>query len=264
MEQNTIPLGQRPARVWTGGTGEAIVLLHGGWGGAEAHWSRVTDELEAHHRVIAPELPGFGATDEPALASFGAYAAWLKAVLDGLGVDRATIVGNALGATVGWRFASDHPERCNGLVMVNGFPPPLYHRAIRWLVRHTFLGNMARTQLRDNIFGPGALRTGFHDQNNVPPEIRRMLSEPHPERMEGLLGLLVSDEKPCPPPKVPTLLLFGEADRVPLVDSRSGRRFGDTLDESQLVRLPGAGHLPQVEQPADFVRTLRRFVDRRR
>ena len=53
-------------------------------------------------------------------------------------------------------------------------------------------------------------------------------------------------------------------DRVPLVDSRSGRRFGDTLDESQLVRLPGAGHLPQVEQPADFVRALRRFVDRRR
>jgi len=39
-------LGQRPARVWTGGTGEAIVLLHGGWAGAEPCWSTERDDLE--------------------------------------------------------------------------------------------------------------------------------------------------------------------------------------------------------------------------
>ena len=60
VDSKTIPLGQRPARVWTGGSGEAIVLLHGGWAGAEAYWSTVADELERSHLVVAPELPGIG------------------------------------------------------------------------------------------------------------------------------------------------------------------------------------------------------------
>ncbi len=262
MDQETIPLGQRPARVWTGGSGEAIVLLHGGWGGAESHWSKVSDELEARYRIVAPELPGLGDTDEPMLASFGAYAAWLKQLLDGLGIDKAVIVGNAFGATVAWRFASDYPDRCSRLVMVNGFPPPLYHGGIRWLIRNTFMRSMALRQLRDNIYGAGALKTGFHDQRNVPPQVGRLLSEPPLDRIAGLLNIFVSGEEPCPPPKVRTLLLFGEADRVPLIDNRSGRRFGEALDDGRLVRMPEAGHMPQVERPDEFVRELRRFVDR--
>src|ERR1700730_474534 len=81
VEAKTIPLGQRAARVWTGGSGEAIVLLHGGWAGAEPYWSTVTGELERSHQVVAPELPGIGAPGE-LLPSFGAYAAWLAARLD--------------------------------------------------------------------------------------------------------------------------------------------------------------------------------------
>lgn len=264
MEQKTFLLGQRPARVWTGGTGEAIVLLHGGWGGAEAHWSKVTDDLEVDHLVVAPELPGLGATEAPMLASFGDYAGWLKEVLDRLNIDRAILVGNALGATIAWRFASDFRERCGGLVMVNGFPPPYYHFGIRWLLRHTFVRSMALKQLRERIYGPDALRTGFHDRSNVPHDIGQELSEPRRERLEGLLDVFGSGEKLCPPPRVPTLLLFGEADRVPLVDSASGRRFGETLEDARLVRIPEAGHMPQVEQPRDFVRELRRFLGRLR
>ena len=59
MELKTISLGQRPARVWTGGTGEAIVLLHGSWAGAQAYWSTVTDDLERTHLVVErPHLRG--------------------------------------------------------------------------------------------------------------------------------------------------------------------------------------------------------------
>jgi len=97
VEAKTIPLGQRPARVWTGGSGEAIVLLHGGWAGAEAYWSTVTGELERSHQVVAPDLPGIGVPGA-LLPSFGAYAAWLEALLDNLAIDRATIVGNSIGA----------------------------------------------------------------------------------------------------------------------------------------------------------------------
>ena len=99
MEPRTIPLGQHSARVWTGGTGEAIVLLHGGWAGAEAYWSTVAGELERSHRVVAPDLPGIGAPGA-LLPSFSAYAAWLEALLAALAIERATVVGNSLGATI--------------------------------------------------------------------------------------------------------------------------------------------------------------------
>src|SRR5258707_1043601 len=89
--------------------------------------STVTGELERSHQVVAPDLPGIGVPGA-LLPSFGAYAAWLEALLDSLAVERATIVGNSLGATIAWRFASQYPERCRGLVMVNGYPPPAYNR----------------------------------------------------------------------------------------------------------------------------------------
>ncbi len=75
MELKTILLGQRPARVWTGGSGEAIVLLHGGWAGQEAYWSTVTDDFERTHLVVVPELPLVHSPE--GLTSFGAYATWL-------------------------------------------------------------------------------------------------------------------------------------------------------------------------------------------
>ena len=80
MELTTLPLGPTTARVWTAGAGEAIVLLHGPWAGAEPYWSKVADELAKSHRVIAPELPGIGVPGD-LLPSFGAYAAWLDALL---------------------------------------------------------------------------------------------------------------------------------------------------------------------------------------
>ena len=53
MELSTLPLGPTTARVWTAGKGEAIVLLHGPWAGAEAYWFTVADELAVHDQLIA-------------------------------------------------------------------------------------------------------------------------------------------------------------------------------------------------------------------
>ncbi len=250
------------ARLWTGGTGEAIVLVHGGWGGAETHWSTIADDLAATHLVIAPELPGLGVTDEPPLAGFRDYAAWLRELLASLGVDRATMVGNALGATVAWCYASMFPERTANLVMLNGFPPPRYHTFLRGLARTGFLRGPARRQLSTHLYGPQALRLGFADRSAVPAEIEALLTDPPPARIEAILDLYLSGEPDSPPPDVPALIFFGEADRVPLFDRRAGRRFGKTLGNGRFFQLPGAGHLPQLEKPAEVLRELRRFLQR--
>ena len=48
------------ARVFVGGAGEPLLLVHGGWGGAEMHWASVWEPLAARFRVVAPDLPGIG------------------------------------------------------------------------------------------------------------------------------------------------------------------------------------------------------------
>ena len=215
MELKTISLGQRPARVWTGGTGEAIVLLHGGWAGAEAYWSTVTDDLECTHLVVAPELPPIHSPE--GLPSFGAYAAWLAELLTAMGIERATLVGNSLGATIAWRFAGQYPERSAGLVVVNGYQPPGYSKMLRWLAGETPIRRLARGNLQRLHFGPEVLPLAFHDRSKVPAEILRTLDGFTTADADRVVDVLLSGEEAAPPPKGSVLLIFGEADRSPVL-----------------------------------------------
>lgn len=263
MEQKTLPVGRGTARAWTGGEGEAIVLLHGGWSGAEPYWSKVADELAGTHHVVAPELPGIGVPGD-LLASFGAYADWLDEVLAALGVERATVVGNALGAAIAWRYAAQFgvpaANRCAGLVMVNGYPPPAYPGSVRWLAKRTPLRRMIRANYARNLYGSAALATAFHDRGNVPRAIANALDRFSAAEIDAVLDLMLSDEPALPPPAVRTLLLFGEADRLPPPDRRGARRMRPSLVDSRLVTIPAAGHMPQVEHPVAFLRAIRAFV----
>lgn len=259
MEQQTIPLGQGTARVWTAGQGDAIVLLHGGWAGAQAYWSKVADELAAKYRVLAPELPGIGMPGT-VLPTFGAYAAWLDELLATLQIEQATVIGNSLGATVAWRYAAQYPAHCRGLVMVNGYPPPAYHRIIRRLAVSSALRGMVRGNFLRNVYGSAALATGFHDRSNAPSAIAKALDHFSRTEMDAVIDLLLADEPVLPPPPMRTLLLFGEADRLPPLDKRGARKMAASLEDCRVVTIPAAGHMPQVEHPVAFVRAIREFV----
>ncbi|WP_295141402.1 alpha/beta hydrolase [uncultured Reyranella sp.] len=258
MELKTILLGQRPARVWTGGTGEAIVLLHGGWAGAEAYWSTVTDDLERTHFVVAPELPLVHSRE--GLPSFGACAAWLAELLTALGIERATLVGNSLGATVAWCFAGQYPERSAGLVLVNGYRPPVYSKMLRWLAGRTPIRALARGNLQRLHYGPEVLPLAFHDRAKIPAEVARTLENFTAADADRVLDFLLSGEEAVPPPKGSVLLIFGEADRSPVLDKNGARKMRLSLEQSKLVTIPDAGHLPQVERPAEFLRALRGYL----
>jgi pimeloyl-ACP methyl ester carboxylesterase len=260
VEQKTIPLGQQPARLWTGGTGEAIVLLHGQWAGAEAYWDEIAENLERSHRVVAPELPGIGDSNQPLLSTFGGYAAWLNELLTALQIDKATIVGNSFGAAVAWRFAGDYPERCESLVMVNGYPPPVYSPRLRWLVAHTPVRAMARGNLLRQHYGADVLDLAFHDKAKVPAAVSDTLKNFTRDAADRVLDMLLSGEAVGVPPRARTLLIFGETDKVPPLDKNGARKMRSVLTESKLVTIPEAGHMPQVERPKDFIHALRNFL----
>ena len=96
------------------GTG-ALLLIHG-MAGSSATWREIFPQLSKKYRVLAPDLLGHGQSAEPrGDYSLGAFAVWLRDLLDELGITRATVVGHSLGGGVAMQFVYQHPTTANGL-----------------------------------------------------------------------------------------------------------------------------------------------------
>ncbi len=107
--------------VLEGGSGPPLVLLHGPAGYA-AHWMRVIPGLVPSHRVIAPDLPGHGASevvDGPLDAE--RVLAWLGELIDRTCESPPALVGQTLGGAIAARFASRHAGRVSRLVLIDTF-----------------------------------------------------------------------------------------------------------------------------------------------
>ncbi len=266
VRETELSVDNRPARIFVGGRGEPLVLVHGGWGGASMHWRSVWTELAERFHVIAPDLPGIGDLSQPGLGSVGAYAQWLRAVLDGLDVESAWLVGNSFGASVISRFALDFPDRCRGLVFVNGFPMPRTPSLMRWLGERRFGKGVMRAASRFVAFSPRAVRRGFFDAHRVPDELRAVVQQKRPPQLLACADALVqgggsSKGGPRAYP-VPPLLLWGENDRLPGTSKDAAVKLQASWPGSTLVLVPRAGHMPQLENPGAFVEALDERVRR--
>ncbi|RUP00908.1 MAG: alpha/beta fold hydrolase [Mycobacterium sp.] len=101
------------------GAGEVLLLIHG-MGGNSNNWREMIPALAKKYRVIAPDLLGHGQTAKPrGDYSLGAFAVWLRDLLDALGVPRATIVGHSLGGGIAMQFAHQHRDYCERLILIS-------------------------------------------------------------------------------------------------------------------------------------------------
>jgi 2-hydroxy-6-oxonona-2,4-dienedioate hydrolase len=245
----------RPTRVFCGGNGSPVLLVHGGWGGAHFHWSAVWEALARSHRVIAPDLPGLGDVAQPALPSVHAYAEWLVDLLDVLGVARACVVGNSFGASVAWALASRAPELCTGLALVNGFRMPRTPTLLRIAGRTRFAHAVMEGVLRRFIYAPAALRRAFADVSHVPPELKSIMATEWSLIVPRYADVLMAGDG-SPQPNVTLHLLWGMADRLPGTNPGALVRLQRSLPEAKLSAIAGAGHFPQIEAPDAFVAAL--------
>src|SRR5271154_7188478 len=119
MRTKTVSLHGREVAYAEAGSGPALLLIHG-MGGSRESWKDVIALLAREHTVIAPDLPGHGASAPGAGDySIGALAAGLRDLLVALGHDRATLVGHSLGGGIAMQFAYQFPETIERLVLVS-------------------------------------------------------------------------------------------------------------------------------------------------
>jgi 2-hydroxymuconate-semialdehyde hydrolase len=257
-ESTTLMVAGRTAHVRVAGSGAPLVLLHGGWAGAEAHWGPVIDRFAARHTVIAPELPGIMAGE--ALASYAEYARWVVALLDALGIRESVVcVGNSMGAAITTSLGAIAPERLTGMVLVNGGARADRIVAVRIL--RSLLGGLRvlRFMVRYNTYSPATITRAFADARRAPPEVVATVSHPDPPQADVVLRLFLAGE-PDMKRRVPTLIVWGREDRLIGMSVSLAERTARALQTQQLVVIDDAGHLPQVEQPSTFVDAVEIFV----
>ena len=167
------------------GDGPAVVFLHG-LSGCWQNWLESIPPLAADHRVIAIDLPGFGESPMPAEPiSVSGYARIVVELLDALGVERATIVGNSMGGFVGCEMAIRFPARVERLVLVAAAGLSLRH------MRHERKRGLRARAENLLFFGLGRL-AGRTDLVVRSRRLRRgllLLVAAHPERLPGPLIL---------------------------------------------------------------------------
>lgn len=255
--------------VLEGGAGSPVVLLHG-QGAFAALWVPVMAALAPRHRVIAPDLPGLGAST----TSHGPLGPedvllWLRDLIDQTCDEPPTLVALSLGGQVASRFAARDSRRLSRLVLADtpGLmgKPRLAPRTLAALVRHT-----ARPTRRSTL---GLLRHLVVDVDRFQeclgerwePFLTYMVDRArtpsvkqanrHLMRQIGLREIPPADLEGI---EVPTTLVWGRADRVaPLHGAeQAGRRYGWPLHVVE-----DAGHLAVAERPERFLTVVRAALD---
>jgi pimeloyl-ACP methyl ester carboxylesterase len=275
MKPRTIALDGNRIAYRLAGKGPVLLLVHG-MAGSSVTWKRVMPALAERFTVLAPDLLGQGESDKPrGDYSLGAHANTLRDLMDTLGYERATVVGQSLGGGVALQFAYQFPERCERLALVNsgglghevtfylrmltlpGFESvfPLFctprlrdagSRVARWLER----AGVRSTPARAEIWRSYASLADTESRRAFFRTLREVVD--FRGQAVSALGRLHRAAK------IPTLILWGARD--PFIPVRHAFEAHEAIPGSRLEIFDDVGHYPHCEAPERFVSVLLEFI----
>jgi len=261
------------------GSGRSTVVLLHGLGATNASMLPSLWDLARDHRVLAPDLPGFGESGKPLRAyDFPFFAAWLKDYLEQMGVRRAILVGNSLGGRIALEAGMTMPERIERMVLLCPSPAFLRGRIAVPLVKALrpemamvpmLLGHAQVAQVARSMFSkPGRLPDGWYDA--FADEFLRVFRSPrgrvaffsaarqvYLEPARGQLGFWDR----LPTLRVPAMFVWGANDW--LVPARFEHHVREALPRARSEVFDDCGHVPQYEFPERTNALIREFIGAR-
>ena len=243
---------------------EAIVFVHGNNAGAK--WDRLLTPVAGFARVVAPEMPGFGAADKPSQWPYtvAAYAAHLDAILEQLGVRRAHLVAHDFGGPWSLAWAADHLDAVASITLINA-PVVINHFAAK-LWRTPVLA-----EALSRIGNPAVLRRVLAMRDpGLPSDALDSIAEHMFARgtPDAVLKLYRSTGPNALAPYVDrladyrgdVLVVWGADDHyVPFAQTDDYRRI---FRRCEVQPIPGTGHWPWLEQPDVVAGHLTAFLRR--
>jgi 3-oxoadipate enol-lactonase len=237
-----------------GSGGTPIVFLHG-VGSDKSVWAPQLAHFGATRHSVAFDYPGYGDSDPAAEGtSRDDYAAAILAGMDSLGIERAHVCGLSLGGVIAIAMYSLAPGRCASLILADSFAvhpdgPAIHERSV---AASADLRVLAEGRV-DYLLAPGALE-------DVRREVVETMARIDPAAYRtGAEAVWLADQRDrARAIAVPALVLCGEADKVtPLALSIE---LAGLIAGAQIATIPGAGHISNLERPAEFNALVEQFI----
>ena len=263
----------------TGPGGHPPILLLHGLGDEADTWRYLIPALSPEYRVIAPDLPGFGRSDQAARAyTIPFFQEAILELMDALSLPRAVLVGHSMGAVIAHAIALQSPERVTGLVLISGSlavrsqkinlgtllflvpglgeclykrlrkdPQAAYRTLEPYYYRLADLSEIDRMflfqRVNERVWSEGQRRAFLSTLRNL----AAWVSSQQARLVSQLSGLQVA-----------TQVIWGKQDRINPVDNAQG--LLQFQPGARLTLLDETGHNLHQERPAEVARTISEFL----
>jgi pimeloyl-ACP methyl ester carboxylesterase len=258
------------------GSGQPVFILLHGFGASTFSWREVMTPLSAYGTVIAYDRPAFGLTERPLdWDGVNPYSEegnlnLLLGLMDELDIERAVLVGNSAGGTVGMAFTLAHPDRVQALIQVNAaiYQTRPESPLLTWLLgtpQMDHIGPLIARQLAGER-GDAFIQSAWYDPRPIDENPEIIVGYRKPLMAEDWDRALWEHTKAARAPglaerldeiTLPTLVIAGVQDWI--VPVENSLRLAEDIPGAQLVLIENCGHLPQEECPVDFLMAIDDF-----
>jgi pimeloyl-ACP methyl ester carboxylesterase len=282
IERQDLRMAYRDVKPTSAPNGKTVLLLHGkNFSGF--YWERVIRLLASRgFRVVAPDQIGFGLSSRPNIHySLHQMAANTKALLDHLGIERVTVVGHSMGGMLATRFTLLYPGTVEKLVLED----PVGLEDYRTFVPYASVEELYKSELNATYASFLNYQKSYY--TSWKPEYEIYVRDqawvlgtgeyPRAAMASALTSEMVYEQPVCyefSRITTPTLLIIGEQDRTVPGKARLSPEMKEIAGDypqlaekthgmvrgSKLVMVPGAGHIPHIEQPEAFDEPLLNFL----
>ncbi len=238
----------------------ALLFLHGA-GMDHTVWALQTRYFAHRGRtVLAPDLPGHGRSDGPALDSVGGLADWIIGLMDATGIETAALVGHSMGALTALEATARRPDRIDALVLLAVAETMQVHPDLMAAARNgealavdliTAWGHGRRAHFGGNP-APGLWLMGGDQRLLERGDMAALATDL--AVCDGFAGAPAAAAKLA----CPTLFVLGRLDRM--TPAAGGHALAAAVAGATVVELPDAGHLMMVEDPGGTQDALKAFL----
>lgn len=247
------------------GSGPPWLFVHG-FPLDHSMWRAQREALSSAHRVIVPDLRGFGRSDvTPGTVTMEQFADDLAALLDALEVkEPVTLCGLSMGGYVAWQFFRRHRDRLAALVLCDTRAVPDDEQGAKG--RHDLAARVlaegsavVARAMAPKLFAPST----SEQQPDLVAQVREVIEQSDPEGVAAALrGMAARSDARDLLAKIdlPTLVLVGKHDAISPADEM--RELAGQIPDAQFVEIADAGHMAPVENPRAVNEALKAFAQR--
>ena len=267
MRKKSIKVGNDVWPFLEGGRddGLPVVLLHG-FGGDKDNWSIYAPHISKYHRLIAPDLPGFGENDRSLGRDYDirSQSRRVKAFLDAMGIPKCHIGGNSMGGFIALQFAIDYPDTTASLCLFNN--AGIVGDEKSELVIAAENGENALA-LRDISDVDRLMSFVSYKPTPMPKNFKKLFFEEadaHRDLLDKIFWQIVDAAMNNPlndrlgEVMAPSLIIWGRHDR--LIDVSCAAVLDKGIRTSETVILEETGHIPMIEKPRETAAIHRAFL----